>query len=191
MASLGRDMAGDPRNGLALATPIAGGQEVSGIRTFYIAGAPLCVIQCRRGTYTIHDKRPCAGRSCLRVHFAIFWVGAMTIKNVALTIILLTIGCPIFLLVRYGGLRGALLGARIKKTTGELVCAPTKWQTSRLVVYDLAGNPGRDLGIELQIINAGGNSKLLTAMSAEEARELVALLRVAASGDTPRQDRNT
>lgn len=115
----------------------------------------------------------------------------MTIKNVALTIILLTIGCPIFLLVRYGGLRGALLGARIKRTTGEIVRAPTKWQTSRLAVYDLTGNPGKDLGIELQIISAGGNDKILTAMSAEEARKLVALLRAATSGHAQHQDRNT
>jgi|GEM_PF-920219 hypothetical protein len=115
----------------------------------------------------------------------------MIIKNVAFAIILLTIGCPIFLLVRYGGLRGALLGARIKRTTGEIGCAPTKWQTSKLVVYELAGNPGKDLGIELQIINAGGNNRILTAMSAEEARQLVALLRVATSGHTQYQDRNT
>ncbi|MGC1523856.1 MAG: hypothetical protein WA803_20110 [Steroidobacteraceae bacterium] len=115
----------------------------------------------------------------------------MTIKYVAVTIIFLTIGCPAFLLVRYGGLRGALLGARINKTIGEIVCAPTKWQTSRLVVYDLTGNPGKDLGIELQIINAGGNSKILTAMSAEEARQLVDLLRVAISADTQHQDRDT
>jgi hypothetical protein len=104
-------------------------------------------------------------------------------ENVVYSVILLTICCPIALLVKYGSLRGVLFGARVGGKTGEVICTQTRWHTSKLVVYDLIGRPGKDLGIELKIVNAGGNSMMLTAMSSEEARRLVAILRSAISGN--------
>jgi hypothetical protein len=99
---------------------------------------------------------------------------------------LLVIGYPIYRLVRYGGFRGALIGARIREKVGEVLGPQEKFFRSKLVVYRLAGSPGKDLALEFSV-QSGESNLGFAVISHSEARRLAAMLReaIGAGGQQP------
>ncbi len=94
------------------------------------------------------------------------WVGLLP---------LLVVGYLAVRLIRFRGLRGALVGARISETIGEARGPASRLSPSLVRVHRLDGAPERAVGVELTT----GESMMITALSREEARRLANLLNAA------------
>ena len=108
----------------------------------------------------------------------------MTAQLIASSVLLLAIGYPLYRLVRYGGFRGAIMGARIRGKAGEFPGPQEKFYRAKLVLYRLAGSPGKDLAMEFNI-QSGENNLGFVVMSRAEARQFATLLRQAIDSGGP------
>ena len=88
---------------------------------------------------------------------------------------LLIVGYLVVRLIRFRGLRGALVGARISQTIGEARGPRSRLSVSLIRVHKLDGAPERAVGVEI----ANGESMMIAALSQEEAGRLANLLNTA------------
>ena len=84
----------------------------------------------------------------------------------------------VYRILRHGGLRGALFGARVAQTIGELELGRRGVTRLRLKVHRLeateAGSPS--IGIELASSSISGAGMVPIALTTEQAQTLAALL---------------
>ena len=83
----------------------------------------------------------------------------------------------LFRLVRFRGLKGALMGARILETVGEAKGPASRLSPSVVRVHKLDAGPDRTVGLEI----ASGESMMVIALSLEEAGRLISFLKTAIS----------
>ncbi len=81
---------------------------------------------------------------------------------------------------RYGGLRGAITGARIKRTPGEVKAAPMGMMSSGIRVHILDGYAeGKSVAVEFFAKSPLSWQTMPVALSYHEAERLAALLKEA------------
>ena len=85
--------------------------------------------------------------------------------------------------VRFGGLKGALLGARITSTVGEVTGATRKPVRMVLRVHALDGAADRKVGVELVAKSVFGYQTMPMSLSVAEANRLVSLVQTALQAD--------
>ena len=85
----------------------------------------------------------------------------------------------VFRATKFGGLRGAVFGARIQRTVGEVLGARRSFLTTVLRVHILEGGPEEAVGIE--IVSKGFAAYRMTpiTLSLVDARTLIGLLQSA------------
>lgn len=82
--------------------------------------------------------------------------------------------------LRFGGFRAAMFGARIGHTVGEVYGSAGKWMGTTLRVHTLEGSEdGRAVGLEIVSKGPGSYSMSPLSLSAVEATKLVTLLQSA------------
>jgi hypothetical protein len=90
------------------------------------------------------------------------------------------IGYFIFRMVRYGGFRAAMFGAKIEKTLGEVEGHRQPLMSLRLKVHLLEGNPSeKAVGLELVAKSVASYQMMPITLSTAEAKKLVLLLQSA------------
>ncbi|WP_148289689.1 hypothetical protein [Ideonella sp. B508-1] len=90
------------------------------------------------------------------------------------------VGYFIFRMVRYGGFKSAMFGAKIEKTLGEVEGQRQALLSSRLKVHLLEGGPSeKAVGIELVAKGVASYQMMPITLSAAEAKRLVSLLQSA------------
>lgn len=92
----------------------------------------------------------------------------------------LVVGSFIYKSVRHGGLKGAMLGARIERTLGHVDCGGVKFGSMSLKVHALSGGlQGKAIGIELVAKTFASYEMMPITLSASEAKKLATLLQAA------------
>ena len=98
--------------------------------------------------------------------------------------IALTFGSFVFKIIKNGGFKGAMFGAPILKTLGQV----SGGSSSKIIgiyvnVHVLGGNnPDRTIGLEIVAKSIASYQMMPVTLSKTEARKLITLLEVAASG---------
>lgn len=91
------------------------------------------------------------------------------------------IGYFIFRMLKHGGFKGAMFGAGIKRTLGEVKGSGPKMMTTLLRVHELDGATlGKRVGVEFVAKSIGSYQMMPITLSASEAKELANLLNDAA-----------
>lgn len=83
--------------------------------------------------------------------------------------------------IRHGGFKGALFGAGIKNTVGEVLINNSRWTKFTIRIHNLDSAPDRAVGVELVAKSAGSYHVTPVAMSKSETRNLIELLDKAVS----------
>jgi len=92
--------------------------------------------------------------------------------------ILLAVG--VHQLVIHGGLRGALFGARIRTTVGEIDPVGSSFTKRKLLIYRLEPGNAADIGVELRVRTLGSYQVAGIPLTKAQARTLSQLLTKAA-----------
>jgi hypothetical protein len=93
-------------------------------------------------------------------------------------------GSFIFKIFKYGGLKGAMFGAPIAHTVGQVEGGGVKFMSIALKVHTLGGNlPENAIGLELVAKSIGSYQTMGITLSVSEAKKLVLLLQSATSGN--------
>lgn len=101
-------------------------------------------------------------------------------QAIAFTMFFLVLAFFIYRLVRNGGFKGALFGARIVYTVGEVKGASKGIMRTTLKVHVLNDNPGEhDIGIEVVIKSFASYQMIPVRLNQQEANQLAALLQKA------------
>ncbi len=81
-------------------------------------------------------------------------------------------------IVKNGGLKGALFGAPIKRTVGEVAAtSPSRMMSVTVRVHNLGGNlPEKAIGLEFVAKSFASYQMMPVSMSKVEARKLIMLL---------------
>lgn len=103
----------------------------------------------------------------------IFWIAIL----VGICI-LLAVG--VHQLVIHGGLRGALFGARIRTTVGEVDLVGSSFTKRTLLIYRLEPGNAADIGVELRVRTLGAYHVDGMPLTKAQARTLSQLLTKAA-----------
>jgi hypothetical protein len=91
------------------------------------------------------------------------------------------VGSMLYKIVRNRGFRGALFGAPVQSTVGEMELHSRGMVKSRLKVHELAGRAnGIEVGLEIIHSTVGSWQTVPVALSASEARRLAEVLQLAA-----------
>ena len=85
----------------------------------------------------------------------------------------------LFRIMRYGGFRGALFGAEIRRTVGEVKGAGRSIVNIGLKVHVLGGAPERAVGIEIVTKSFASYRMMPVSLSRAEAQRLITLLQQA------------
>ena len=89
----------------------------------------------------------------------------------------------LYRIVKHGGFKGAMFGADIARTVGEVECAKQSMVSSVIKVHVLGGSASeRAVGLEIVAKSIGSYQMFPVALSAAEARKLSALLQTATGG---------
>ena len=101
----------------------------------------------------------------------------MKVEYVFWIIFAFSVGTMIVRIVRNGGWRGAMFGAPIRSTVGEIVLQKRGMAKRRIKIHRLAGNhDGPQVGIEIAFSMPGAFSIFPVSLTAEEARQLATAL---------------
>lgn len=93
----------------------------------------------------------------------------------------LVVGSLIYRSVRHGGLKGAMFGAKIERTLGQVDCGGVRFGSMSLKVHALSENSrGKVIGIEMVAKTLTSYEMMPISLSASEAKRLAALLQAAA-----------
>ncbi len=92
-------------------------------------------------------------------------------------------GYFIFRMLRYGGFRAAMFGAKIQRTVGEVAGVAHPPVSSVLKVHVLAESPEKAVGLEFVARSFASYQMVPLTLSSGEAKKLVALLQEAAGGE--------
>ncbi len=84
-------------------------------------------------------------------------------------------------IVRYGGFKAAMFGARIERTVGEVYGSGSKFMGSTIRVHVLEGDAEKAIGLEVVQKGPGAYSMQPCSLSASEASKLVQLIQSALS----------
>jgi hypothetical protein len=84
-----------------------------------------------------------------------------------------------FFMRKYGGLKGAMFGAPVKCTVGEIEGAGSRYVKFFIKVHVLDGSPERAVGLELITKPAMRFAPMPCSLSVAQARNLIALLQQA------------
>jgi hypothetical protein len=99
----------------------------------------------------------------------------------------LVVGSFIYKSVRHGGLKGAMFGAKIERTIGQVDCSGIKFGSMSLKVHALSGDsPGKVIGIEMVAKTFARYQMMPITLSASEARKLATFLQTAAESHNKR-----
>jgi len=91
-------------------------------------------------------------------------------------------GYLVFRMIRYGGFKAAMFGARIEKTLGEVAGHPQPPGSVRLKVHLLGGgSPDKAVGLELVAKSVASYQMTPITLSVAETKKLVSLLQSAIS----------
>jgi hypothetical protein len=99
------------------------------------------------------------------------------INYIGLLFFCLILGFAAYRLSKFDGIRGAIMGAKIKSTIGEVEGASGRIGTTIVRVHKLDGpSPEKQVGIELVVKSIIGYQMMPIAISAAKAKELVKLI---------------
>lgn len=94
----------------------------------------------------------------------------------------LGLGAVLYKIVQHGGFKGAMFGARIDRTVGEVAGGGVKLMKVRLRIHKLGGGLDRAVGVELVAKSFASYQMMPVTLSNAEARRLIGLLEVATGG---------
>jgi hypothetical protein len=95
----------------------------------------------------------------------------------------LVAGAFLFKILKHGGFKGALFGARIEHSVGEVSGSGGKHMRSVIKVHMLQGDSAdRTVGIECVIKSFASYQMVPLTLSVSEARQLISLLESAVRG---------
>jgi len=109
-------------------------------------------------------------------------------KMLFFVMLALVVGSFIYKSLRHGGVKGAMFGARIEHTFGQVDCNGVKFGSMVLKVHKLSGGLSeKAIGIEMVAKTFASYDMMPMTLSAAEARKLAALLETAAGSRPSRQ----
>jgi hypothetical protein len=79
-------------------------------------------------------------------------------------------------MVKHGGFKGAMFGANIEKTLGEVSGNGPRLVSLSLKVHELDGSPDKALGLEVTTTSVGSYQMTPVSLSLAEAKKLRDLL---------------
>lgn len=92
------------------------------------------------------------------------------------------IGYFIYRMIKHGGFKGAMFGAGIKHTLGEVSGSGPKMMSTLVRVHELDGaSSEKKVGVEFVAKSVGSYQMMPISLSANEARDLAKMLNDAAS----------
>ncbi|MCI0363217.1 MAG: hypothetical protein L0219_05000 [Phycisphaerales bacterium] len=102
-----------------------------------------------------------------------------TVAKLFFAMLALFVGSLIYGALRHGGFKGAMFGAKIERTVGQVACNGVKFGSMSLKVHKLSGSPERVIGIEMVAKTFASYDMMPMTLLASEAKKLATLLEAA------------
>lgn len=105
----------------------------------------------------------------------------MEFEYIIFVLVAAAIGSFVYKLIKHGGFKAAMFGARIQETLGQVSGSGSKLVKLNVKVHSLDGAPDKVVGLEFVAITAGSFQMSPVSLSVDEAKNLVSLIQEAAN----------